>query len=84
MRSTTLNYVASVLDPRIKTLWIQEKHSETNSIQAIQKIRRFISQNYPSEPYTSQLKTPEKVITSDVDHYFDSPVLDWDGNEDSD
>ena len=40
-------WIASVLDPRIKTNWLKKNHPDTQDI--IIRIKKFIKKAYPTE-----------------------------------
>ena len=97
MDNTLIYFVASVLDPRIKGVWVQNQHENGPSI--LEKVRQFIHDVYPDNKPVLSLNTTttptssihlrmlkaihkDKALVSDIDQYFDSPVVDWNGNMD--
>ena len=55
MDQSIIYYVASVLDPRIKGLWIRKEHS--NGDTKLIEVRRIINERYPSMPVVDELAT---------------------------
>jgi hAT family C-terminal dimerisation region len=48
MRDNDIYFIASVLDPRIKTQWIKDHMPDADNV--IKRIRKFLKSTYPSEP----------------------------------
>src|SRR5450432_740654 len=99
MSTTLIYFVAAVLDPRIKGAWIEKHHEKGNSlltdvhkyIHEIYPKETSTSQWEERDDRYQGLQSKVlqalykgKTSISDIDRYFDSPVVDWDGNESSD
>ncbi|KAL0492041.1 hypothetical protein AKO1_000739, partial [Acrasis kona] len=80
-------FVASVLDPRMKTLLLQT-HLADAAEDVIQEVKRIIKTTYSAQqPQQTQVATnnvisrmlrnvPRAAIRCDVDNYFDGPLVD--------
>ncbi|KAJ5544026.1 hypothetical protein N7494_005305 [Penicillium frequentans] len=54
MDDNLLYYVASVLDPRIKSSLIVSQMSEQDSALIVSQVREFLKKEYPQEPFVSR------------------------------
>jgi hypothetical protein len=54
MDDNLLYYVASVLDPRIKSSLIVSQISEQDSALIVSQVREFLKKEYPPEPLVSR------------------------------
>jgi hypothetical protein len=90
VKDNDIYYIASVLDPRIKTKWLKTL-SDGETI--IERIRAFLKKAYPTpkQPVSIALNTSHKsfeyrfleafqptqynVAESDIDQYFDTPTI---------
>ncbi|KAJ5593543.1 hypothetical protein N7537_010447 [Penicillium hordei] len=84
MDDNLLYYVASVLDPRIKSSLIVSQMSEQDSGLIVSQVREFLKKESPqtgmSETMWSTLQKvqPSKEASlSDIDKYLDSPPVNW-------
>jgi hypothetical protein len=49
MKSNDIYFIATVLDPRIKTQWIRD-HLPDEADEIIERIKKFLKEAYPFEP----------------------------------
>jgi hypothetical protein len=47
MKSNDMYWIASILDPRIKTNWLKKNYPDAQDI--IARIKKFIKEAYPTE-----------------------------------
>jgi len=90
IKGNDIYYIASVLDPRIKTKWLK---TLPDGEKIINRIRAFLKKAYPTQkqPVSTALSTDYKsfeyrfleafqptqcnVVESDIDQYFDTPTI---------
>jgi hypothetical protein len=58
MKSNNIYYLATILDPRIKTKWIKANCANSNTI--IEQIRKFLKTTYHLEVELPNLQSPNK------------------------
>jgi hypothetical protein len=96
--NSPIYFISSVLDPCIKGTLIQSDYSDGDS--KLADIRKTLHKLYPAQKPTVDsnisllshtwesclLQKVHKTTTpvSDIDRYFNSPVVDWDSGNDSD
>jgi hypothetical protein len=91
MKKQDIYYVASVLDPRIKTSWIK-KHLPDEADNVVIRIQAYLHTAFPFQPELPphpydksrgiQLDilddiNPYTLDSSDIDTYLDTPVVQW-------
>jgi hypothetical protein len=90
IKGNDIYYIASVLDPRIKTKWLK---TLPDGEKIIDRIRAFLKKAYPTQkqPVSTALSTNYKsfeyrfleafqptqynVVECDIDQYFDTPTI---------
>jgi hypothetical protein len=89
MDNTLIYYIASVLDPRCKTLWIEKQHVAGRTV--VLKVKDYINEVYKTIDIQQQTKPKsnstsvhirmlqalhkDKQPVSDIDYYSKSPVV---------
>ncbi|EED22563.1 hypothetical protein TSTA_060550 [Talaromyces stipitatus ATCC 10500] len=77
MDSNIIYYVAAILNPRVKTSFIQAQMSKSDADVIVSNIREYLKKQYPASPISSSSVERPPDIISDIDWYLDSSPEMW-------
>ena len=80
MKDNDIYFLATILDPRIKTQWIRDNLENADNV--IRRIRKFLKETYPHEP---ELPTADETeLYKGLEYRFLQPYVDTDTQDEHD